>query len=310
MSDLPHIESGMEWNETSAREWRNVIDHVQRLIDALGITPQAQLDAPPDTFQIRRRHRVAIVETIDARERPYMMVRSVRYATPPPREGQYAWVGPAFEAYPEIGLVLDDFLPFVWTPLSCQETCEAQGEVLFRECMKRDGAVESVCRATADQAIAACIAENCESEIRDPPPTLGTPILDAHWQDGHWLVSLASGAGAEKLVVVRAFPKGDDKEPDPGSRFLIVQEVRPVIVDGTWTGTYEAFGDTANVNVWPELTAGHYRPFLWEPAALQMKTTIMPLARIGGVWYCKQQPKIHVERATGTVKQMDCHKLE
>lgn len=143
----------------------------------------------------------------------------------------------------------------------------------------------------------------------EPPPALQTPMLDAHWQDGHWLVGLAEGGGAEKLVVVRAFADGPDDEPDPGSRFLIVQEVRPVIVDGTWNGTYEAFGDTSEVNVWPAMTAGQYAPFVWEPLGLQEKTTVLPLTRIGGVWYVKQRAKMNIERPTGRIKQMDCTTL-
>lgn len=257
MSDFPSIESGMEWNETSARQWRNLTEYAQRLVDALGITPAGRIANPALTFNLRRRRRVAIVETVDPRERSYLGVRSVRYATQPPRDGEYEWAGPTFEAYPEIGFTLEDYAALLWA------------EAL---------------------------------------PTIDTPIIDIHWQDGHWLAGME--VGTEKLIVVRAFKTGDDGEPDPGSRFLVVQEVRPVIVQGVWNGTYEAFGETSEVNVWPEMTAGQYRPFLWEPMALQEKTTVMPLVRIGSVWYVKQRPKFNIERPTGTIKQMDCSAIE
>lgn len=255
MSQFPDIPPGKPWEETSSREWRNLIGYVGRVMDALGVTPTGTIGEPGSSFIIRRRRRVAIVRTIDARERPYLTVRPIRYLNDPPQVGVYEWADEPFEAYPEIGFTLSDYEPFVWTA---------------------------------------------------PGPTLGMPVLDIYWQDRHWLVSLSDSGGAETLVVVRAFENGQDGLPDPGSRFLIVQEVRPTIVDGAWNGAYEAFGDTAKVNVWPALTAGHYRPFLWEPVGLLEKTTIMPLARIGGVAYCKQQPKLHVERPTGQIKQMDC----
>lgn len=130
-------------------------------------------------------------------------------------------------------------------------------------------------------------------------PTPSTPFLDAWW-DGYWFVSLPSQA--EKRVVLRAF-----LNDDPGSAFVVVQEVRPVLdAQGAWTGEFEPFGDPATVNVWPKMVAGDYRPFLWPAEALSPRTTILPLTLYGGVWHLKQRQKRAVVRRTGPVKLLDC----
>lgn len=254
MSDYPDIRKGTEWEQTSARQWQNLIADVER--SARSDPGVAAL------FEIwkRRRRRVAIVEEV-APDAKSLTVRGIKYAAPLPIEGEYEWDGPTLEAYPDIGHRMSEFEPLWWP---------------------------------------------------DGVPNLSTPVLDAHYTHGQWLVSFPTAtAGGERLVVVRSFGLNDAEppEPDPGSRFLIVQEVKPHQIDGIWDGTFEPIGDTLEVAAWPYMTAGWYKPFLWEPLALQERTTILPVVSIGGVWYLKQRGKEAVVQVRGQIKQMDCPRV-
>lgn len=134
-------------------------------------------------------------------------------------------------------------------------------------------------------------------------PTIRTPILHARQDHEFWFVS--PPMQAEKLVVLRAF--GDD---DPGSRFALVQEVRPILVDGAWTGAYESFGDAEQVNVWPTMVAGDFAPFMWLALQIDDRTTLLPLVFYAGVWYLKQRPKRAVVMRDGPIKTLDCSDAE
>lgn len=109
----------------------------------------------------------------------------------------------------------------------------------------------------------------------------------------------------ELLVVLRAF-----HNDDPGSRFAFVQEVKPVLDQGTWTGQMQAVGATILVNVWPPMTCRHFAPFIWQAAELDDRTTILPLTRIGGVWWLKQRPMRAVSMRHGPVRMLDCAPFE
>lgn len=130
-------------------------------------------------------------------------------------------------------------------------------------------------------------------------PTIATPILDAYRIDEHWYVQ--TPASAEREVVLRAY-----FEDDPGSQFVIVQEVQPEIVDGVWTGGMVVRGEPLTVNVWSNLWAELYKPFLWEPMEIDARATILPLVLIAGVWRLKQRPKMGIQRRKGPVRLLDC----
>lgn len=115
------------------------------------------------------------------------------------------------------------------------------------------------------------------------------------------IVRVAEEPATEREVVLRAF-----FNDDPGSQFVIVQEVQPEIVDGVWTGEIVTLGEPLTVNVWSNTWAELYKPFLWEPLEIDIRATILPLVMIGGVWRLKQQPKMGIQRRKGPVRLLDC----
>jgi hypothetical protein len=143
--------------------------------------------------------------------------------------------------------------------------------------------------------------------LTDGSPRLESPFLKVYRHYDSWIAQLPSAVGSEVPVVVRRYEYiPNTTNPDPGSRHIWVQEVKPTIVSGNWIGQYETVGDAKKVNVWPSLTAGHFAPFLWEAPELTDATTILPLVTIGSVPYLKQLPILEVARVQGPINTMDC----
>lgn len=263
MPRFPHIRKGMDWHQTSAREWNAMSDAAEswanlttgpglRLVKRpRGATLELDPHGPgPETF----RKRVAIQEVADS----HLIVREVVYAGSPPVPGEMSWNREAHVAYPDVGSDFSEFRSFVW------------GE---------------------------------------DDPKLETPILSAYRKAGDWLVILP--ATVDRMVVLRSFGLNPATgEPDENSRFAIVQDVEPVIVDNVWTGEMETSGEPQTINVWPLMRAGHFRPFIWIPTTLSTLATILPLTLIEGVWWLKQRPKRAVARRQGPVKLLDCAQVD
>lgn len=135
----------------------------------------------------------------------------------------------------------------------------------------------------------------------DPVPGIETLILVAEYRNSTWKVTLP--LQTERPVVVREFFNND-----PGSRFVMVQEVAPEIGDdGVWTGGYVTISDAVQVNVWMTMVAGDFAPFIWTADKIDRNvTSILPLSLYKGVWYLKQRPQMGVVRIRGPVKTVDC----
>jgi len=267
-SDLPQVKPGTQWWHTYARQWQNLFDLALRLAN-LRVGPGLQLSTRGRFTTIRliddvqkprpNVRRVAVVafanteETTDDEgkvtpaERK-LLVREVRYASKPPREGEYEWHGPEMHAFPAVGHTLDDLASFAWGT---------------------------------------------------DTPTVATPILTVRRIDEFWYLETA--ASVERSVVLRAF-----LDDNPASQFVTVQEVRPEIKNGTWTGKMVARGEAITANCWPNTWAELYKPFLWEAAEIDNRATILPMIMIGSVWWVKQRPKIGVLRRKGPVRLLDC----
>lgn len=124
MSDLPEIERGTQWGQTSARQWRNAMELVsaidristgdgillrktagglrieradQRDDEASIIMPGAMVRAPEETSGIGT-----------------YWARGLRYAGTPPVAGQYAWRTQPMPVEPEIGTDVAELEAMRW----------------------------------------------------------------------------------------------------------------------------------------------------------------------------------------------------
>lgn len=108
MPDYPQIDKGTRFQDTKAAEWRKLVGDVEKLHDAR--TPTAELELQT-SFRDRR---VAVVKEVDLEIDVSISVREIRYDPSGwPRAGVYVW-GREFQAFPDIGLELEDYDRFLW----------------------------------------------------------------------------------------------------------------------------------------------------------------------------------------------------
>lgn len=134
-ADFPDLRQGLPWSETSAHQWRNVVDAV-RAMSALEVGHGLQLAKAADSWQLNLaagkpatpqtfRKAVVLVEVPPDggadRDRPWLLVREVEYATaartvepPDDPDHPYRWRGVPFQAYPQIGHRPAEYFDALW----------------------------------------------------------------------------------------------------------------------------------------------------------------------------------------------------
>lgn len=129
MPNYPDIQTGTKWWNTTAAAWQELMTDVEGL-GTISVGPGLAIDKTSSGLAIRldldqirptaSRKRVAVIRIVvpsgpeDETTPNYrsIIVREVRYAASPPIEGEYAFHGPEFHAWPQIGTELDDFFAF------------------------------------------------------------------------------------------------------------------------------------------------------------------------------------------------------
>lgn len=212
-ADFPDLRQGLSWPDTSAHQWRNLIDAV-RAMNSLEVGHGLRLVKTADSWQLNLdvgkqvipqtfRKAVVLVEVPpegSARDRPWLLVQEVEYATaartvepPDDRDHPYRWRGVPFQAYPQIGRGPDEYFDALWD--------------------------------------------------EPGPPTLGATFLTATFDGAAWILDTA-GAGATITVALRAI-----QHPILRIRRVKYAAAPPALPLYDWDGeafdAYPAFGLTA-----------------------------------------------------------------
>jgi len=196
-SDLPQIKPGTQWWHTCARQWQNLFDLALRLAN-LRVGPGLQISNRgrfttlrlTDDIQKPRPNvrRVAVVAYANAEANEEhdavrkLIVREVRYASKPPREGEYRWHGPHMHVYPAVGHVLSDFATHLWgitPPTSATSILDAYrvDEEWF---VPLPGGGDQI-RYVVAVSIASPRVLTCRAVRRTPPAQPLAPVWDATW---------------------------------------------------------------------------------------------------------------------------------
>lgn len=278
MPEYPDIRAGTQLGDTAARQWQNAWRDLKAVSgmqvgDGLRYEKTGEvisLTLVPGTTQRQPKSRtVVLVEPFD-KASMVLTVREVRYRKTPPTDPtniQYTWHEDVFQAFPEPGTEPAEYEPFLWTE---------QVEV---------GTPGAPRMATKE------------------PQVSDTVFLRARYENDLWIVDLSGSIKADKLVIVHAY----GNEDEPGSRFLVVHEVVLTYdADHVWTGEYEIIGDPVEVNVWHNMKAADYAPWLWQPIEITREATLLPLTFMLGAWWVKPEPKFGVTQRRGPLQIVDC----
>lgn len=291
MTDFPDIRRGTQLSDTAARQWQNLMGAVHAVAgmqvgEGLEYTKAGEvmhLGLMPEIVQRRPATRiVVVVKRID----PFvpsmvLSVREVRYRDTPPKLP----VEPINPDNPQT-----DELQYTWH--------------------------EDVFPAFPDYGYRPIDYDPYYWDMeQDGVPDASAVFFKARFEHDIWIVDLVSGAmRPDKLVVVRAFGNDAEGQPSATSKFLFVQEVRRKYDTAhNWTGEWVlADPDEApvEVNVWGNMKAGDFAPFLWLPTALNEFVTLMPLKFILGDWWVVQQFKQPVSVRRGPLQLVDCQPTE
>lgn len=283
MSEYPDIQRGTQFGQVPARQWQKAFIDLRRVV---GMTagPGLILDKGFTNYRITRTQptpatqpaqprTVVLVEPFD-KTSMVLNVREARYQEAPPSDATdilYTWHNDAFQAFPEPGTEPFEYEPFLWT-----------------EQIK--------------------VTEGDESRIvLKVPQVAETIFLRARYEHGLWIIDLSGSIKADKLVIVHAFGNNGT----PGSRFLVVHEVVLTYdAEHVWTGEYEIIGEPVEVNVWHNMKAGNYAPWLWVPTEINREATLLPLTFMLGAWWVKPQPKFAASLRRGPLAIVDCQPTE
>ena len=282
MPDYPDIRAGTQFGRTAARQWQNAWRDLSAVagmqvgdgLEYVKVGEVMRLSLVPTTEQRQPKSRTVVLVEPFSRESMVLSVREVRYRDNPPTGPtniRYTWHEDVFQAFPEPGTEPFEYEPFLWTERVDVGTPETPRLVLKE------------------------------------PQLSETVFLRARWENGLWILDLSGSIKPEKLAIAHAF--GD--EGNSGSQFLVIHEVvLKYDAEHVWTGGYETIGDPVEVNVWPNMTAGDYAPFLWEPIEIGAEATLLPLVFVLGIWRVKPQPKLRASLRRGPLRIVDCQPTE
>lgn len=146
----------------------------------------------------------------------------------------------------------------------------------------------------------------------DGIPDSRAVFFRTRFEQGAWIVDMVSGAvRADKLVVIRAYGNDDEGRPSELSESLFVQEVhKKYDAWHKWTGEWTVVGEPVEVDVWGNMKAGDFAPFIWYPGALNRFATLLPLRFILGDWWVVPQFKEAVSVRRGPLQIVDCGEWE
>lgn len=128
-------------------------------------------------------------------------------------------------------------------------------------------------------------------------PTLETPYLRAR-RDDVWIVELP--AYTVRHIVIRSIP-------DPGANYVNVQDIRPELAEGDWSGAFEASGPIWAAAVHPYSLAGDYEGLVW-PAEqpIEPATPILKAYRESGGWWVSQYVRFQIPGLSPDLVFDDC----
>lgn len=284
MGDYPDIRRGSQMGDTSARQWQNLMRDIRALaglqvgdgLEYTKIGEVMQLSLVPEILQWQPMTRtVVLVEPVDLTSM-VLSVREVRYRNIPPT----VLVEPVDPDNPAA-----DEMQYTWH--------------------------EAVFPAFPEYGYKPIDYEPYFWDIeQDGVPDERAVFFKARFERDLWILDTGA-VRANKLIVVRAFGNDAEGAPSETSKFLLVQEVRLKYDEShKWTGEWLVIGDPVEVNIWPNMKAGDFAPFVWIPGSLNEFVTFLPLTFILGTWWVVQQFKQPVSARRGPLRLVDCQPVE
>lgn len=278
MPDFPDIRRSSQWGDTAARQWQNLMHEVTAVAgmqvgDGLVYEKVGEVMRLTLASEVRQRQpktRTVVLVKPVDLASMVLTVREVRYRNTPPTL-------PVENPEPEQ-------VQYTWH----EDVFQAFPEYGYRP---------------------ADYEPFFWDMVQDGVPDLRSVFFKARFERDVWIVDMSGAIRAEKLVVIRGF--GDDNSAT--SKFLLVQEVR-LQYDAAhqWTGEWAVVEGVApvEVNIWPNMKAGDFAPFVWYPDALNPFVTFLPLRFTLGVWWVVQQFKSPVSARRGALRLVDCQPVE